>query len=106
MSIVRAASAVKPDQLESSRRLGQLEAEEFDARLREDEGRDWGRNFARFPSGTDDRPESAAVSDDGSPEVLRLQREMEHLAAFHRAVLNSRAWRMIQAIRRVFGRDW
>lgn len=35
---------------------------------------------------------------------LRLQ--VERYSAFHRAVEHSRAWKMIQAVRRLLGRAW
>ena len=35
-----------------------------------------------------------------------LRQDVERLAAFHQAVLHSRAWQLIQWARRPFGRAW
>jgi hypothetical protein len=87
--------------LDEARERGRAEAEQFDAALRELESRERLerlRSLARY-QGTD-----ALRGRWG--DLVSLQDEVQRLAAFERAVLNSRAWRLIQALRRPFGRAW
>jgi hypothetical protein len=93
------------DQLEEARSLGRLEAERFDGSLREQELREREDRLSRLARGA---AETFARGADGgeSARVWRLQQEVERLAAFHQAVLRSRVWQVVQALRRPFGRAW
>lgn len=95
-----------PDEmLDDARLRGRTEAETFDRELRERELRDREARLTRLAGGADDEAPLAWTAG-GDPEVWRLQQDVERLAAFHNAVVNSKAWRLIQAARRPFGRSW
>lgn len=78
--------------LAEARRTGRRSGEALDDRLREQERYERGRALASA------RPERLAHN-------WQLS-EMERLAEFHAAVVNSRSWRLLQKIRAFFGRDW
>lgn len=97
------------DPLAPARQAGRLEGERFDARLRRRERREREDCLTRRVWLRDADDEDAAVSLAGgttSGEVWRLQQRVDELAAFHAAVLRSRSWRLLQALRRPFGRAW
>lgn len=97
------------DVLEEARRLGRLEAERHDLALREREGSEREKRLALLSLGVDEpvwEPPSRSTAAESSSTVWRLQQDVERLAAFHRAVVHSKAWRVIQALRRPFGRAW
>lgn len=86
---------------------GRLEAERFDLDLRERELREREDRLTRLASGAEDTVVVSGVGPRESSELfLRMQRDLEQLAAFHQAVVHSRAWKLIQAVRRPFGRAW
>jgi hypothetical protein len=91
------------DDLAAARQSGRLAAERLDRELRaveERERRRW--RLERLPE-----PRAPAAFAPASPaEVERWRREVEELAAFRAAVLGSRAWRVIQLLRRLIGRSW
>jgi len=90
-----------------ARRSGRRDGRAFDAALREPELRERQERLTRLAWGADGEAAfSAAEAPTSSFEVLRLQHDMEQLAAFHQAVLKSRAWRWVQRLRRPFGRAW
>jgi hypothetical protein len=98
----------RQDGLEQARQLGRLKAERLDLTLRREEQRERERRFAHLAWGGGGE-EPPAPQDDERPamaEIWRLQQDVERLAAFHRAVLRSRAWRVVQLLRRPFGRAW
>jgi hypothetical protein len=89
------------------RRLGRLEAESFDAALRERERREREERLTRLAAG--DAASADPVTDvfrENAGTARRRQQDLERLAAFHRAVVQSRAWRLIQMARRLVGRAW
>jgi hypothetical protein len=91
------------DPLAEARRLGRLEGERFDARLRRRERQERDDRLTRLAWTVEDggdAPEPPAASG----EVWRLRRDVERLAAFHDAVVRSRGWRLVQVLRRLFGR--
>jgi hypothetical protein len=92
--------------LREARRRGRLEAEVFERRLSACEDNELQDRLCRLASGADDSTVEAPLPRESSFEVLRLQRELERLSSFHRAVLHSRAWALIQHLRRPFGRAW
>lgn len=95
------------DDLEEARRLGRLEAESFDLKLRELEAREREERLAHAALGSVDSIAAGAdARKDSSWAVWRLEQENLRLAEFQRAVVNSRAWRVVQALRRPFGRAW
>ncbi|HZF10724.1 MAG TPA: hypothetical protein VFE33_18200 [Thermoanaerobaculia bacterium] len=99
----------RDDGLEQARQLGRLRAERLDLTLRAEEQREREIRLARFA--WDPGSEEPALSGDegdlpAGAEVWRLRQEVERLAAFHQAVLHSRAWQLIQWARRPFGRAW
>ncbi len=89
------------DELDRARQAGRREAEAFDGALRQAEQaahEEQLRRLAREPS-------YGSLAAAFGP-VWRLQQDVARLAAFHQAVLGSRAWRLIQWARRPFGRAW
>jgi hypothetical protein len=95
------------DELAEARRFGRLEAERHDLGLREREGREREDRLVRLAAGAETAGEPGESVATGSSSTLwRLQQENERLAEFHRAVTHSKAWRLIQALRRPFGRAW
>ncbi len=87
---------------------GELEARAFDLRLRALEGREREDRLTRLVA---ERPDLAAIptlSHAGAhnPEVERLRREVGLLADYHQALLRSKGWRLVQALRRPLGRAW
>jgi hypothetical protein len=97
------------DELEQARELGRLKAERLDLALREEEQRERETRFVHlaWEEGLESPPAAAGGGElAGRAEVWRLQQDLERLAAFHRAVLDSRGWQLIQWVRRPFGRVW
>ena len=97
------------DPLAPARLAGRLEGQRFDARLRRRERREREDRLTRriWAQGPDDEDAAAALPDGATQgEVWRLQQRVDELASFHTAVLRSRAWRLVQAVRRPFGRAW
>jgi hypothetical protein len=101
------------DMLDDARLCGRSEAETFDRALRERELREREERLTRMAWGASEEEaiphwahwaEPRAEPSQGA--VWRLQQDVERLASFHHAVLHSRAWKMIQAFRRPFGRAW
>ena len=88
-----------------ARLCGQHDGEAFALALQE---RDLGERLdllTRLAWSEDGAPAKPEPRD--SPELVsRLQREVEELAKFHTAVLGSRAWILVQRIRRLLGRAW
>jgi hypothetical protein len=89
-------------------RYGELEARTFDLRLRELESREREDRLTRLVA---ERPDLAAAP--APPplgvdafEAERLRREVALLAEYQQAVLRSKGWRFVQALRRPFGRAW
>ncbi len=94
--------------LTDAERFGRLEAEAFDADLRLIERRERENQLGR--TALADRGSDTPAQEEAPPvthtEVLRLRREIDRLAEFHRTLLHSRSWRLLQALRRPFGRAW
>lgn len=95
------------ERLEEAQVRGRSTAETFDRKLRERELAEREARLTRMAWGAEDEP-LAPWSNGREPndEVWRLQQDVERLAAFHRAVLQSKGWRVLQALRRPFGRNW
>jgi hypothetical protein len=103
--------AIHSDAVEDARLLGRLEAERFDAALREREQQEREDRLTRLAAGDEAAVEPALnLSGDSGPvgtaENWRLRQDVERLAAFHHAVLHSKSWRLIQVARRLVGRGW
>lgn len=94
------------EMLDDARLRGRSEAETFDRELRDREQRQREARLTRLAWGAVDPEDPPFEQGAGSAVVWRLQQDVERLAAFHRAVLNSRAWRLIQIGRRLVGRAW
>jgi|SRR5215212_6863 len=95
------------DQTRDGQRCGELEANAFDSRLRELESREREDRLTRLVAERPDLAATPALSHGAhSPEVERLRREVGLLADYHQAVLRSKGWRLVQALRRPFGRAW
>jgi hypothetical protein len=95
-----------PD-LAAARHDGSLDAERLDRSLRAVESDERRRRLALLEDAAPPPAEVSALPRAATPaEVERLRREVEQLAAFRAAVLGSRAWRSIQALRRLVGRAW
>jgi hypothetical protein len=102
------ASRALENAVADAERFGRLEAEAFDAGLREVEQRERenlvGKTaLASDPYGWPDQDDVPVMT---STEVLRLRREIDRLADFHRTLLHSRSWRLLQALKRPLGRAW
>jgi len=95
------------EEITEAMRHGRVEAQALDLRLRAVEGREREERLARLAG---DRADLAAVATHAphgdTVLVDRLQREVEQLAAYQRAVVRSRGWRFVQMLRRPFGRSW
>ena len=92
---------------EDSRTLGRMEAQRFEAALRAQESREREDRLARLAWSSEDLGNVLSTGGgESSAVVRRLQQDVERLAGFHHAVLHSKAWRMIQRMRRVVGRAW
>jgi len=97
------------EEMTDQRLLGRLEAESFDAALRERERCEREERLTRLAAGDAAAflpahelfPEPGRVAFPG-----RLQHDVERLSGFYHAVVHSRAWRLIQAARRLVGREW
>ncbi|MEA2560805.1 MAG: hypothetical protein QOH06_2309 [Acidobacteriota bacterium] len=86
---------------------GELEARAFDLRLRALESREREDRLTRLVAERPDLSAIPALSYGGeSPEVERLRREVGLLADYHHALLRSKGWRFVQALRRPLGRAW
>jgi hypothetical protein len=94
------------DTLEAdARREGKKQAEAFEAALRREEDRERSERLTRLASGYEDL-QTAQVWEPAPTEIARLRRQVESLAEFRSAVLGSKVWKLVQALRRLFGRDW
>lgn len=96
------------DQTREAERCGELEAKDFDSRLRELESRERQDRLTRLVA---ERPDLAAFpapppGGADAAQMERLQREVALLADYHLAVARSKGWRVLQALRRPFGRAW
>ncbi len=87
------------------RAAGRARAAAFDAALRQTEDSERIERLTRLAAGAEEDPWPAG-GESAPTEVARLQRQVEALAQFRTAVLSSRPWRVIQAVRRLFGRAW
>lgn len=95
------------DELAEAQRLGRLEAERLDLGLREAEGREREERLARMVlTGEAEGPDLSFEDGGSSATIGRLRQDVERLAGFHQAVVSSRAWWLIQALRRLVGRAW
>jgi len=100
--------------LEQAAEIGRLRAERLDAELRAAEQREREIRLSRLAwegSGAEPEAPAALLREGGgeggsAAEVWRLRQDVERLAAFHQAVQRSRAWRLIQWVRRPLGRAW
>lgn len=99
------------DETMESERYGELEARSFDLRLRELESREREDRLTRLIA---ERPDLLAAPSavpapfpaQESAVVERLQREVALLAEFQSALVHSKGWHLLQALRRPFGRAW
>ncbi|HEV8630426.1 MAG TPA: hypothetical protein VGV61_08920 [Thermoanaerobaculia bacterium] len=99
-SIATAAAPSPAEEIAEARRLGRLEAERFDDELRRREEGDIAVVREHLAG------EAVAQVAIGSVDSSRLRRQVEDLASFHGAVMRSRGWRLLQLLRRPFGRAW
>jgi hypothetical protein len=94
---------VAPDALVEARLAGSRQAEAFDQSLRKREWQEREDRLAGLAGGGDEEPSLRHAS---SEQLHHLERQVETLASFHRAVMSSRGWQMLQAMRRLMGRAW
>lgn len=92
------------DPLADARHLGRLEGERFVAHLRAAELHERQERLTRLAASHADDDVTGPLEENGA--AWRLRQEVERLTAFHDAVVQSRAWRLVQAVRRPFGRAW
>ena len=93
------------DPIDDARTFGRLEADRLDGELRLREGQAREERLSRLVLGAGDM-EAVADSGVSSSTAHRLQAEIERLAKFNSSILRSRGWRLLQALRRPFGRAW
>lgn len=96
------------ERLEEAQICGRSAAETFDHKLRERELAEREARLTRMAWGAEDEPLAPWTTNGREPsdEVWRRLQWAEQLAAFHHAVLHSKGWRVLQALRRPFGRAW
>ncbi len=113
------------EDLTQAKELGRLKAEQLDAALRMAEQRErelrlaglvwegsgsdsptWAADGAAGGNGFRAGGGADGLAGASTAEVWRLRQDVERLSAFHQAVQRSRAWRLIQSLRRPFGRAW
>jgi hypothetical protein len=100
--------AERPDagvSLDLARARGRAEAERFERRLREREGRTREELLGHRLLAADDPAQAIDLATAGGGDA-QLRRQLETLREFHAAVVRSRGWRLLQALRRPFGRAW
>lgn len=91
------------DALESSRRLGRRKAEELDLELRRQEYEQRRQRLAELAA----RPAAGRFEDEEAAlRVVQLETRLGELGAYVRAIHESRPWRAVQWLRRLFGRAW
>lgn len=81
-------------------RIGELEAERVDLRLRLKESLERERRLTELLR------EAEETLEDVPKTEHELRTQLENYAAFNRAVERSVAWRVIQFLRRLAGREW
>jgi hypothetical protein len=86
--------------ISQARQLGEAQAELADLRLRLQE------SLAREQALLQRTLEAEEHLEDALGTEHDLRSQIERYARFHRDISHSRAWRMIQRVRRVFGREW
>jgi hypothetical protein len=100
--------AERPDAgvgLDLARAQGRAEGERFDRRLREREGRAREELLGQRLLAADDPLQATDLAPVAGGDA-QLRRQLESLREFHAAVVRSRSWRLLQALRRPFGRAW
>jgi hypothetical protein len=97
---VRNPAEAEDGPLVEARKLGELEAEVLHLRLRLKESLARELRLVERAVKAEENVENAL----GTEHELRLQ--VERYAEFHRAVERSRAWKVIQSLRRLLGREW
>lgn len=96
-----------PDAIACSKRCGEIEAEAFDLRLRELESREREARLILLVAEHSDLSAVLPLAPHGDLHaVQQLQRQVQELATFQRAVVQSKGWRLVQMLRRPFGRAW
>lgn len=88
------------DDIARASRLGELEAEIFHLRLRLKESLARELRLVERAIKAEENVENALSTE------YDLRQQVERYAEFHRAVERSRAWKLIQSLRRLIGREW
>jgi hypothetical protein len=95
------------DEIAEAKHCGELDARTFELRLRELESREREDRLTRLVA---ERPDLVAVplspAGPAAVQMEQLQRQVALLAAYQRAVVYSRGWRVVQFLRRLLGRAW
>lgn len=91
--------ADQPDAHDTATQLGRLEAERFDLRLRERERQDLAERWPRASWSVEAAKTPPAVD-------LHTLHQLEQLIQYQLAVQKSWAWRVVQMLRKPFGRQW
>jgi hypothetical protein len=84
----------------AARKLGELEAELLHLRLRLKESLARELRLVERTMTAEETLENALATEH------ELRQQIERYSNFHRAVEQSRAWKLVQAVRRLFGRAW
>lgn len=87
-------------EIAEARRTGELEAELADTKLRLKESLERERRIAERSLESEEKLEDALRNEND------LREQIERYAKFNRAVETSLPWRLIQALRRLVGREW
>jgi hypothetical protein len=96
---------VTPDETAHAQRVARQQAETFEQALRDRERQEREDRLTRLAWGGEESIEPQPRQD-SSEQVQHLERQVEILASFHRAVLGSRGWQILQLMRRLMGRAW
>jgi hypothetical protein len=88
------------DSLVDARKQGELEAEVLHLRLRLKESLARELRLVERTTKAEEALENALATEQ------ELRQQVERYSSFHRALEKSRAWQLIQAVRRLFGRAW
>lgn len=96
------------DETLDAQRRGELEAKAFDLRLRQLESRDREDRMTRLVAERPDLAAAPAPLPGGADtvQVEQLRRQVAQLAEFQAALFRSKGWRVLQMMRRPFGRSW
>ena len=101
-------NAPSDDPLADARLAGRREAQLLDLRLRQREAREREDRLGRLVAERSDLSMAPATRGSivDSVRIERLERELSEVTSYQSAILRSKGWKMVQSVRRLFGRAW